>query len=149
MIKLTRLRHDEPFFVNPDLIERVDTHVDTVVRLTSGTEFVVSQTGEEIVRLIADFRARVIALAGIFQDAASATSTDDAMRADASRNDPRPTTPIGELGRSADPIDDVDQDHHVDQDVDVQDVDQDHDVDVDIQQPHAPSGALNHEGVPS
>lgn len=68
MIKLTRLRHGDCFFVNPDLIERVDTHVDTVVRLTSGTEFLVSQTGAEIVARIVEFRARVIALATLLQD---------------------------------------------------------------------------------
>jgi flagellar protein FlbD len=64
MITLTRLRHNTPFILNPDLIERIDTHVDTVVRLTSGTEYVVNETGEEIVRRTAEFRARVLALAG-------------------------------------------------------------------------------------
>lgn len=64
MITLTRLRHNTPFILNPDLIERVDTHVDTVVRLTSGTEYVVNETGEEIVRRTVEFRARVLALAG-------------------------------------------------------------------------------------
>jgi uncharacterized protein YlzI (FlbEa/FlbD family) len=64
MIKLTRLRQNTPFILNPDHIERVDTHVDTVVRLTSGTEYLVNETGEEIVRLTAEFRARVISLAG-------------------------------------------------------------------------------------
>ncbi len=44
MITLTRLRQNTPFILNPDLIERVDTHVDTVVRLTSGTEYVVNET---------------------------------------------------------------------------------------------------------
>ncbi len=68
MIKLTRLGHGDSFFVNPDLIERVDTHVDTVVRLTSGTEFLVSQTGAEIVARIVEFRARVISLATLLQD---------------------------------------------------------------------------------
>jgi flagellar protein FlbD len=69
MIQLTRLRHGDPFFLNPDLIERVDTHVDTVVRLTNGSEYLVNETGEEIVRRTAEFRARVIALAGLLQSA--------------------------------------------------------------------------------
>ena len=64
MITLTRIRQNTPFILNPDLIERVDTHVDTVVRLTSGTEYVVNETGDEIVRRTAEFRARVLALAG-------------------------------------------------------------------------------------
>lgn len=89
VIQLTRLRHEDPFFVNPDLIERVDTHVDTVVRLTTGSEYVVSESAEEIIRRIADFRARVIALAGLIQQAATAVSdiyprwgTDGAASAD-------------------------------------------------------------------
>ena len=55
MIALTRLGSRERFFLNPDLIERIDTHVDTVVRLTSGVEYVVADTGDEIVA----YRARV------------------------------------------------------------------------------------------
>jgi flagellar protein FlbD len=74
MIQLTRLRQNTPFILNPDLIERVDTHVDTVVRLTNGTEYVVNETGEEIVRRTADFRARVIAMAGLLQAALPADS---------------------------------------------------------------------------
>ena len=74
MIQLTRLRQNTPFILNPDLIERVDTHVDTVVRLTNGTEYVVNETGEEIVRRTADFRARVIAMAGLLQAAMPADS---------------------------------------------------------------------------
>jgi uncharacterized protein YlzI (FlbEa/FlbD family) len=69
MIQLTRLRQNTPFILNPDLIERVDTHVDTVVRLTSGAEYVVNETGAEIVRLTANFRAHVLALAGLLQAA--------------------------------------------------------------------------------
>lgn len=76
MIQLTRLNHGAPFFVNPDLVERVDTHVDTVVRLTSGTEFVVLESGEEIARRIAEYRARVLALAGLMRDAAHRGSED-------------------------------------------------------------------------
>ena len=59
MIALTRLGSRERFFLNPDLIERIDTHVDTVVRLTSGVEYVVADTGDEIVEKIVAYRARV------------------------------------------------------------------------------------------
>jgi flagellar protein FlbD len=74
MITLTRIRQNTPFILNPDLIERVDTHVDTVVRLTSGTEYVVNETGDEIVRRTAEFRARVLALAGTLDVSSSAVS---------------------------------------------------------------------------
>ena len=47
MIQLTRLRHDDTFFLNPDLIDRVD--VDAV----------------EILHRIVSFRASIIALASL------------------------------------------------------------------------------------
>ncbi len=60
MIELTRLGQADRFFLNPDLIERIDSHVDTIVRLTNGVEYVVAESGDEIVSRIVDFRARVI-----------------------------------------------------------------------------------------
>jgi flagellar protein FlbD len=65
VIQLTRLRHDDTFFVNPDLIERVDTHVDTVVRLTTGSELVVAEDAEEILHRIVSYRATIIALSSL------------------------------------------------------------------------------------
>ena len=65
MIQLTRLRHDDTFYLNPDLIERVDTHVDTVVRLTSGSEFVVVEDASVILHRIMSFRASIIALSAL------------------------------------------------------------------------------------
>lgn len=78
MIHLTRLRHAEPFFLNPDLFERVDSNVDTVVRLSNGTEYVVTEPAEEIVRRIVEYRARILALASIIEKKAfeSADSKD-------------------------------------------------------------------------
>lgn len=61
MIRLTRLRQTDPFFVNPDHIERIEHHHDTVVHLFNGTEFVVSERPEEIVELVFEHRARVLA----------------------------------------------------------------------------------------
>lgn len=66
MIQLTRLQ-GSTFFLNPDLVERVDTHVDTVVRLTDGTEYVVVEPGAEIVRKIVEFRAQIIVIASMLQ----------------------------------------------------------------------------------
>lgn len=64
MIRLTRLRHESYFYLNPDLFERVDEHVDTVIKMTDGAEYLVVESAEEIVRRIIEFRAQVIALAG-------------------------------------------------------------------------------------
>jgi len=62
-------------YLNPDLFERVDTHVDTVVRLIDGTEYVVTEPAEEIVRRIVELRARTIAIAGMMQSGAVAWTT--------------------------------------------------------------------------
>jgi uncharacterized protein YlzI (FlbEa/FlbD family) len=116
MIQLTRLRHNDPFFLNPDLIERVDTHVDTVVRLTSGTEYMVNESGEEIVRRTAEFRARVIALAGIIQQSMSKDVVDVDITAHheataaAAELPPPPADPAGAAeaaAPAADPADDL------------------------------------------
>lgn len=100
VIQLTRLRHGEQFFLNPDLIERVDTHADTVVRLTTGTEHRVTESGEQIVRHIAEFRARVIALAGLIEQAASPNGADSVWAEPAT---PASTNrePLAELGPRA------------------------------------------------
>ena len=40
MIQLTRLNH-EPFYLNPDLIQEMETTPDTVLTLASGARIVV------------------------------------------------------------------------------------------------------------
>lgn len=61
MIRLTRLRHAEPLYINPDHIERLDRHHDTIVHLLNGTEYVVVESPEEILDQVTMLRARVIA----------------------------------------------------------------------------------------
>lgn len=63
MIRLTRLRQDNPLYLNPDHIERLDRNHETVVHLLNGTEYVVLETPEEIVEQVTYMRARAIALA--------------------------------------------------------------------------------------
>jgi flagellar protein FlbD len=89
-------------YLNPDLFERVDTHVDTVVRLIDGTEYVVVEPAEEIVRRIVELRARVIALAGTMHAGAAVwTSPPDTAPADGDRPlalpNPNATTDGGRL----------------------------------------------------
>ena len=97
MIQLTRLRHDDVFFLNPDLVERVDTHVDTMVRLTNGNEYIVAESAEEILRLIAEFRAKVLALVPVVRVHSPAEVFDiDVEPADYSRG-PRPPLMAGEV----------------------------------------------------
>jgi flagellar protein FlbD len=63
MIRLTRFRQNDPIYLNPDLIERLDRHHQTIVRLVNGTEYVVEETPDEIVAAVTQLRASAIALA--------------------------------------------------------------------------------------
>ena len=62
MILLRRLNGTE-LGVNADLIERVESNPDTVLTLVDGTKYVVSEPAEEVVALIIEFRARILAAA--------------------------------------------------------------------------------------
>jgi flagellar protein FlbD len=64
MIPVHRLSHpDVPVWLNPDLIQLVETTPDTVVALTNGARLVVQETPSELVRLVREWRASVVALA--------------------------------------------------------------------------------------
>ena len=63
MIRLTRLRNANPLYLNPDHIERLDSNHETIVHLFNGNEYVVTESAEEIVRLVNAQRAHLLALA--------------------------------------------------------------------------------------
>jgi uncharacterized protein YlzI (FlbEa/FlbD family) len=63
MIRLTRLRNPNPLYLNPDHIERLDSNHETTVHLFNGNEYVVTETADEIVRLVNNQRAQLLALA--------------------------------------------------------------------------------------
>ena len=66
MIRLHRLTHpDQPFHLNPDLIETVEATPDTVVTLGDGTKLVVMESPADIVGRIREWKASVIALASL------------------------------------------------------------------------------------
>jgi len=58
MIQLTRLNH-VPFFLNPDLIEHMETTPDTVLTLQSGQKLLVLEAAEQVVDRIIQFRRKV------------------------------------------------------------------------------------------
>ena len=58
MIALRRL-NNEPIMVNPDLIESLESHPDTVVTLTSGNKLLVRETMDEVREKIIEFKRRV------------------------------------------------------------------------------------------
>ena len=60
MIRVTRL-NGEGFALNPDLIERVEAHPDTVAFLVDGTKYVVRETVEEVLQEIREYRASILA----------------------------------------------------------------------------------------
>jgi flagellar protein FlbD len=62
MIVIHRLAHeDEPLHLNPDMIATIEHTPDTVVTLTTGHKFVVSDTPEELVGRIRAFRVGMLA----------------------------------------------------------------------------------------
>ena len=60
MIRVTRLNGDE-FALNPDLIERVEAHPDTVAFLVDGTKYVVRESVDEVLQAIREYRAGILA----------------------------------------------------------------------------------------
>jgi flagellar protein FlbD len=64
MIPLHRLTHPgQPVYLNPDLIQTVEAHPDTVVSLTNGSKLVVGETPEAIVSLVREWRSGILARA--------------------------------------------------------------------------------------
>lgn len=60
MIRLTRL-NNRSLVVNADLIKFIEKAPDTVITLVSGEKIVVSETVEEVMNRIVDFRRRLLA----------------------------------------------------------------------------------------
>jgi flagellar protein FlbD len=60
VIRVTRL-NGERFALNPDLIERVEAHPDTVAFLVDGTKYVVRETVDEVLLEIREYRAGILA----------------------------------------------------------------------------------------
>ena len=59
MIRVTRL-NGEQFALNPDLIERVEAHPDTVAFLVDGTKYVVKESVDEVLAEIREYRTVVL-----------------------------------------------------------------------------------------
>jgi flagellar protein FlbD len=59
VIRVTRL-NGEQFALNPDLIERVEAHPDTVAFLVDGTKYVVKESVDEVLTEIREYRAEIL-----------------------------------------------------------------------------------------
>ena len=62
MIVVTRLNNTR-FAVNPDLIERIQSSPDTTLTLVGGTSYIVTESMEQVIEMVASYRAGVIARA--------------------------------------------------------------------------------------
>lgn len=51
----------QAFAINPDLIERIESTPDTIVVLLDGTRYIVAGSMEDVVELVAEHRATVVA----------------------------------------------------------------------------------------
>jgi len=60
VIRVTRL-NGERFALNPDLIERVEGHPDTVAFLIDGTKYIVKESVDEVLQEIREYRAGILA----------------------------------------------------------------------------------------
>jgi len=58
MIKLTRLSH-EPLVLNSDLIEHMEVTPDTVITLTTGQKLRVSETADEVIVRVIEYRRAI------------------------------------------------------------------------------------------
>ncbi|NLW22287.1 MAG: flagellar FlbD family protein [Tissierellia bacterium] len=59
MIKVKRLNGKE-FIINSDLILYVEETPDTVITLTTGLKVVVSESADEVIDKVVDFRRRLV-----------------------------------------------------------------------------------------
>jgi flagellar protein FlbD len=58
MIQLTRLNHI-PLILNSDLIEHIEVTPDTIIVLTSGEKFVVTESVDKVIDKIVEFRKSI------------------------------------------------------------------------------------------
>ena len=58
MIRLTRLNREE-YYLNPDLIDTIETMPDTTITTLNGRKLVVLESVEEVVERIVAFKGRV------------------------------------------------------------------------------------------
>ncbi len=59
MIRVTRLAGG-PLYINADLIEFVESTPDTMVTLTTGRKFIITEDVEQVVDSIVDYRRKLL-----------------------------------------------------------------------------------------
>ena len=66
MIVLTKLNNSR-FAVNPDLVERIHSNPDTTLILVDGSTHIVTESMEEVIDLVANYRAKVVSIARLLE----------------------------------------------------------------------------------
>ena len=92
MIVVTRLSGGR-FGVNPDLIQRVDSAPDTILTLVDGTKLLVAETIDEVIGLIQEQRAHLLARAREIERRSVVRLVDDLDDPDADV-EPAPPVPL-------------------------------------------------------
>ncbi|MCL2091195.1 MAG: flagellar FlbD family protein [Micrococcales bacterium] len=86
MIVVTRLNGGQ-FGVNPDLIQRIDSAPDTILTLIDGTKYIVAEPMAEVIALVHEYRATILARARML------AAELDLVEADEPDIDDRPIAP--------------------------------------------------------
>lgn len=61
MIEVTRLK-GKKMIINAELIETVEETPDTVITLTNGKKFVVSESAEKVTSLVINYKRKIFAM---------------------------------------------------------------------------------------
>ena len=93
MIRVTRL-NGERFALNPDLIERVEGHPDTVAFLVDGTKYVVKESVDEVLQEIREYRAGILATSYLMDRGEYASELPDSADDDAGTDDDAAVVPF-------------------------------------------------------
>lgn len=69
MIEVTRLK-GKKMIVNAELIETVEETPDTVITLTNGKKFVVSESASEVTTLVINYKRKIFAMFSDYENKA-------------------------------------------------------------------------------
>ncbi len=89
VIVVTRLNGGQ-FGVNPDLIQRIDSAPDTILTLIDGTKFIVAEPIADVIALVHEYRATILARARVLADEIELVEADEPSDDD---HDDRPIAP--------------------------------------------------------
>ncbi len=91
VIVVTRLNGHQ-FGVNPDLLQRIDSAPDTILTLIDGSKYIVEESMTEVIALVHEHRAQLLARAQEIQTAPKPTV--ELVRDDESQDDAPLARPV-------------------------------------------------------